>query len=87
MDAAARGATGSGGIGAGELVEGEVADAALGKGDGFGKGAGNGAELTALGAGAEIPCALPSSFFHMRHLDVENEFSKSPLSGLGLSCD
>ena len=67
MHAAARGEVGSGGTGAGELADGEKAGVVLGNGDGLGRGAG----LTALSVGEETPCGLPSSFFHMRHLDVE----------------
>jgi hypothetical protein len=74
MHAAARGETGSGGIGAGKLAEGEIEGSGFGKEVVLGKLAelDDDAGVAALSAGEETPCAFPSSFFHMRHLDVEN---------------
>jgi hypothetical protein len=62
MQAAARGETGSGGTVAAELVAEELEAIEIGAGAG----------LTELAAGEETPCGFASSFFHMRHLDVEN---------------
>jgi len=58
MHAAARGETGSGAIVDGEFAAGAVEKVATGAG----------AELT---GGEETLCGFASSFFHMRHLDVE----------------
>jgi hypothetical protein len=73
MHAAARGETGSGATEEGEVVAGSAETVGLGAG----------AELRELTPGVEIPCGFPSSFFHMRHLDVETGFSKSLLAGDG----